>query len=134
MGDSTKFIVLNVCPKMVGNLSERILELVVCLAISKNEISGADYSTVKRLVRKGVLKEVLHLADHVVADFGLDVPLAEGVSDLSEPRLPSDILGVEVCVGEDIEGRPPPVVQVAPPLVVHSHVYQHHRRQVAGRG
>jgi hypothetical protein len=96
VSDSTKFIVLNVCPKVVSNLSERILELVVSLAISKNEISGADYSTIKRFVRESILKEVLHLADHIIANFGLDVPLAKGVGDLSKPCLSSDILGIEI--------------------------------------
>ena len=116
---------------MSGHLSEGVLELVISVAVFEDEVSRADNRAVERLVGKRVLQEVLHLADHVVAHLRLDVPLAQGVCDLAEPGLATDVLGVKRLISHDVQWCPPSVVQVTEPLMVHSHVNQHHCGQVA---
>ena len=85
-----EFVILNISPEVTGNLSEGILELVVCLAISQDKISGMHSSAIKGLIRKSILNKVLLFPDHIIADLGLDVPLTKSVSNFAEPCLTSD--------------------------------------------
>jgi hypothetical protein len=116
---------------MSSNLSEGVLELIVYLAVIENEISGADNSAIKRLVGHCVLEEVLHLTDHVITNLRLDVPFSKGIGNFTEPSFTSNVFRIEGIVSHNIKGSPPSVVQVAEPLVMHSHVNQDHGRKVA---
>ena len=83
---------------MSSNLCEGVLELIVYLAVIENEISGADNCAIKRLVRHCILEEVLHLADHVITNLGLDVPFSKGIGNLTKPSFTSNIFRIEGIV------------------------------------
>ena len=136
MSAAAELVVLNIGPEVTGDLPERVLELVISLTISQHKVSGMHSSTIEGLIRKGVLKEVLLFPDHVVADLGLDVPLAKGVSNLAEPCLSSNKFRVKAIVGNYVNRGPPSIVQVTEPLMMHSHLDEAHGGKVAcgGRG
>ena len=53
-----------------------------------------------------------------------DVAFGELVTDLTKPGLATDELLIDRVVSDNIHVIPPSVVEIMPPLLVHSHVDQ----------
>ena len=129
---TAQLIGLHILPNLLRGHREGIHVAVVGMAIVEDYVASLHLCAIDRLVAHGFRDEAVKFADHLVASVGVNVPLAQRVSDLSMPDLTSDHLWVDVLVGNDVHVVPPAVEKIVIPLVVHAHIKHVHRGQVAG--
>ena len=128
---STKFIGLHILPDFVRSDSEWVNIHIIGTAIVSNNVSGMDLRAIDSFVAHTFSNVTIILADHSVSGVRVEIPCSKSVCDLAEPGLSTNHLRVHVLVSNDVHIVPPTVEQIVIPLLVHTHIHQVHRGQVA---
>ena len=103
---------------MSGYLINGVLEFIIGLTISENDVSAFDLGSVNWLIAESILDEVLPFANEIISSLWLDIPFSKGVCNLSIPGFTSNQFWVNITICDYVHLVPPLVVKVTEPLMM----------------